>query len=80
MSLSPREATRLHHAGLALFALTRVVRENIDLIDIPGGGQLSVRDPHGLLLAAEHISEEIYIHLEHQAIDLQDGSKAEVGQ
>ena len=71
MSLSSKEATRLHHAGLALFALTRVLRENIDFITLPGGAPLSVRDQHGLLLAAEHIAEELYIHLEHQAVDLQ---------
>ncbi|KPX26013.1 hypothetical protein ALQ08_00993 [Pseudomonas syringae pv. delphinii] len=80
MSASSKEADRMHHAGLALFALTRVLRENIDYIDAPGGGPLSVRDQHGLLLAAEHIAEEIYTHLEHQALDLQDNSEAEAGQ
>lgn len=80
MSQTSKYATRMHHAGLALYALTRVLRENIDYIDMPGGAPLSVRDQHGLLLAAEHIAEEIYSHLEQGDLDLQAEPEAGVGQ
>lgn len=70
MTQSASGAKRLHHAGLALFAITRVLRENLDYVDLPGGCPLSVRDQHGLLLAAEHIAEDVYTALEHQALDM----------
>lgn len=80
MTRTSSEATRLHHAGLALFAITRVPRENLDYIDMPGGSPLSVRDQHGLMLAAEHLAEDIYSALEHQALELETIGVEEVSQ
>lgn len=80
MTRTPSEATRLHHAGLALFAITRVLRENLDYIDMPGGSSLSVRDQHGLMLAAEHLAEDIYSALEHQALELEETIAQEASQ
>ena len=79
MTRAAAEAKHLHHAGLALFALTRILRENLDYVDMPGGSPLSIRDQHGLMLAAEHIAQHVYTALEHQALDLEN-SAAEASQ
>ena len=80
MTRAAAEAKCLHHAGLALFTLTRVLRENLDYVDMPGGSPLSIRDQHGLMLAAEYIAERVYTALEHQAIDAEDEDAAEASQ
>lgn len=76
-SMTVSEADRLHRASLALFGISRVLRENIEYSDAPGGCPLSVRDQHGLLLAAEYISECVYSAVEFRFLELQDAQGRE---
>lgn len=77
MTHSVSEATRLTHASLALFSISRILRQNLDFIDLADGCRLSVRDQHGLLLAAENIAEQLYASLEHQEVNQQGRESGE---
>jgi hypothetical protein len=76
-ALSAAEA--LHRASMGLHAINRVLRENLDGVDLPGGCALSICDQYGLLLAAEHLANHLYVHIEGQLVDLQ-GPEQEAAQ